>query len=265
MNYTVQKPDGTEVHFRSRDDLVIAYNNHEIDARWPGKGEGATEWTGVWALLGVPRPATTDPSPGASRLDTSPKKCVVKRPNGETMTVTLESLSARYDNGAVRADWPAKVEEASDWTTVGAILGTQSQAPASIGEPAAVAATQPVSSAVAKSAVGRGIDRYQDAYRVAAATVAIGAAVKVLAICLAGLCLIGAVAGASQSIANLSSLNAAPLLVGLVAAVAVGVPLYALGILVSAAGQVLKATLDTAVHTSPFLDKAQMAQIMIRH
>ena len=54
----------------------------------------------------------------------------------------------------------------------------------------------------------------------------------------------------------------AALLVRLVAAVAVGVPIYALGILVSAAGQVLKATLDSAVHTSPFLDQNQMAQSM---
>ena len=191
MKYTVNKPDGTEVHFRSRDALVIAYNNHEIDARWPGKGEGAAEWTGVWALLGVARPAGAD----------TPQPTI-----------------------------PA---------------GTGSDFPgASEGARVKVA------------------ERYQDAYRVAAATVAIGAAVKVLAICLAGLCLIGAVAGASQSIANLSSLSAAPLLVGLVVAVAVGVPIYALGILVSVAGQVLKATLDTAVHTSPFLDKAQMAQIM---
>jgi hypothetical protein len=51
---------------------------------------------------------------------------------------------------------------------------------------------------------------------------------------------------------------------GLAAAAAVGIPFYALGIMVSAAGQVLKATLDTAIHTSPFFDKGQMAQIILR-
>lgn len=52
---------------------------------------------------------------------------------------------------------------------------------------------------------------------------------------------------------------------GLIAAVAVGVPFYALGILVSAAGQILRATLDTAVHTSPLFDKSDVAQIMDRY
>ncbi len=191
MKYTVNKPDGAEIQFRSRDDLVIAFNNHEIEAGWPAKAEGASEWSHVWELLGVPPPAIADAS---------------KPP-----------------------------------------------VPASAG----AGASEAVRTATTK--------RYLDAYRVAAATVAIGEAVKVLAICLAGASLLVPMVGISRSIADLSSLNGSPLLMGLVAGVAVGVPIYALGILVSAAGQVLKATLDTAVHTSPFLDKGQMAQIMVRH
>ena len=45
-------------------------------------------------------------------------------------------------------------------------------------------------------------------------------------------------------------------------AVIVGVPLYVLGILVSAQGQILKATLDSAVTNSPFLTEDQMAEVM---
>jgi hypothetical protein len=47
-----------------------------------------------------------------------------------------------------------------------------------------------------------------------------------------------------------------------VLAVSVGVPLFVLGVLVSAVGQILAATLDTAVTSSPFLTKDQMAQVM---
>jgi hypothetical protein len=36
-----------------------------------------------------------------------------------------------------------------------------------------------------------------------------------------------------------------------------GIIIYVIGVLVSAQGQILKATLDTAVHTSPFLDDDQ--------
>lgn len=200
MKYIVKKPDGSEVHFRSRDEFVIAYNTGAIDASWPGKAEGPSEWSRVAHLLGV--------------------------------------------NPAVAPDAAASAPPAG--ASLGA--GSLSRAP------------NPDGPAVDQDALAR---RYRDAYRVAGATVAIGQVLKVLAICLAGLCLIGAAAGVSQSIANQLSPSAGPLLVGLAAAAAVGVPFYALGILVSAAGQVLKATLDTAVHTSPFLDKSQMARIIL--
>jgi len=196
MRYIVKKPDGTEVDFRSRDEFVIAYNTGAIDASWPGKAEGPSEWSRVADLLGA--------------------------------------------NPAVAPVAAASAPQA------GADLGA--------GSPAG--APKPDGPAVNQDDLAR---RYLDAYRVAGATVAIGQVLKVLAICLAGLCLIGAVASL-----QLSS-STGPLLMGLAAAAAVGIPFYALGILVSAAGQVLRATLDTAVHTSPFLDKSQMANIMIRH
>lgn len=193
MKYTVNKPDGTPIHFPSRDDFVCAYNNSEIEAGWFVKPEDANEWSHVGEFFGVPPPASAEAT----------------------------SLAVPADAGAGSSG---------------------------VSEAVRTAATQ----------------RYRDAYRVAAATVTIGQALKVVAICLAGLCVIGAVAGVSQSLANLSSFNGGPVLMGLIAAVAVGVPFYALGILVSAVGQILKATLDTAVHTSPFIDKHQMAKIIVR-
>lgn len=49
---------------------------------------------------------------------------------------------------------------------------------------------------------------------------------------------------------------------GLMVGAVVAIPLYVLGVLVSALGEVLKATLDTAVHGSPFLQQEDMAKVM---
>lgn len=113
-------------------------------------------------------------------------KYIIKRPNGDTMTVTLDSLAARYQNGAVHADWPAKPEDGTDWTTVGALLAAESATGLPPQEPAA---TSPTSDSSARSASRR----YQDAYLVARTTTAIGGAVKVIGIGLGLLVLLAAV------------------------------------------------------------------------
>ena len=74
-----------------------------------------------------------------------------------------------------------------------------------------------------------------------------------LFIAIAGL-IIGSQAGAEQSVRFFVG--------GFFLGVVVAVPLYVLGVLVSAQGQVLKPTIDTAVHGSPFLGKEDMAKIM---
>lgn len=103
------------------------------------------------------------------------------------------------------------------------------------------------------------VARYRDAYLVARATASIGYAVKNIGIGLGLVIVLGAVIAATQT----QGIQIAAILFGgvLVAAV-VGVPLFVLGILVAAQGQILKATLDSAVHTSPFLQKQDMAKIM---
>ena len=50
--------------------------------------------------------------------------------------------------------------------------------------------------------------------------------------------------------------------VALLIGVIVACPLYVLGVLVSASGQMLKASLDAAVHTSPFLTNEQRMDVM---
>ena len=52
------------------------------------------------------------------------------------------------------------------------------------------------------------------------------------------------------------------IVVGLVVGAVVAIPLFVLGVFVAAHGQVLKATLDEAVHTSPFLTDDERATTM---
>ena len=100
------------------------------------------------------------------------------------------------------------------------------------------------------------MSRYTDAYLVARTTTTIGSAVKIVGIVLAVLTLV-----IGFIVANRLDQSQFGLL-ALLWAVIVGVPLYVLGILVSAQGQILKATLDSAVTNSPFLTEDQMAEVM---
>jgi hypothetical protein len=175
-------------------------------------------------------------------------KYIIKRPNGDTMTHTLENLATRFENGVVRADWPAKPEDGTEWSTVGAILAVES--------PATVEAT-PASSPVSNNLAPAACRRYQDAYLVASVTTTIGAMVKIFGIGLGLLVMLGAVIVGSQVDKTVQSFFG-----GALSGAVVAIPIYILGVLASALGQVLKATLDTAVHSSPFLKKEDMARVM---
>lgn len=101
------------------------------------------------------------------------------------------------------------------------------------------------------------MSRYRDAYLVAKVTAGVGQIVKLIGVGLAVIIFLWALFAASQGGGDLKYG-----LAGMLFSVIVGVPFYVLGILVSAHGQVLKASLDTSVHTSPFLRKEQIAKIM---
>jgi hypothetical protein len=183
-------------------------------------------------------------------------KYVIKRPNGDTLTVTLDNLAARVENGVVRADWPAKPEDATEWSTVGVLLAAQPSSPVGDVAGAAMPAAQasvPAPEGFAPSASRR----YRDAYLVARATTAIGGVVKMVAIALGVLIVLPAL-----GLGSAGGKGAEAFFAGLVFGAVAAVPIYILGVLVSAQGEVLKATLDTAVHGSPFLLKEDMARVM---
>ena len=88
------------------------------------------------------------------------------------------------------------------------------------------------------------ISQYGDAYSVASGIISAGNLTKGLAVLLGGaLVLCGALFDASfgQDVRGL--------LLGILLAICIGTPVYLLGILISAQGQILKASLDTAKNT----------------
>jgi hypothetical protein len=97
---------------------------------------------------------------------------------------------------------------------------------------------------------------YSDAYRVAGAIIAFGLTVKV----------VGALVATIVALLGFASgdgfLGVGGVIVGLLLAGIVGLLFWIAGVFVTAQGQLLRAGLDTAVNSSPFLDNVKRAEIM---
>lgn len=89
-----------------------------------------------------------------------------------------------------------------------------------------------------------------------------GQIVKTICVVLAVLVFFGALITANAANRYGGQFNIAALMIGILAAVVVGVLFYLLGIFVSAQGQILSASLDSAVNSSPFLTQEQKARVM---
>jgi ABC-type polysaccharide/polyol phosphate export permease len=102
------------------------------------------------------------------------------------------------------------------------------------------------------------VTRYKDAYLVAIVTDGAGSLIKGVG---------GFIAGLLILIGALAALNSDKFVfaLGILAAVFgvfIGLLFYLLGVLVSAQGQILKASLDCAVNSSPFLTNEHRAKLM---
>ena len=104
------------------------------------------------------------------------------------------------------------------------------------------------------------IKRYKDAYVVARVTNGFGSFFKVAGVIIGALLAFGGfmVAGNAGPRDPMSVLGVVGIVVGVIA----GALFFIIGVLVSAQGQMLKASLDGAVNSSPFLSNAQRAQVM---
>jgi hypothetical protein len=109
--------------------------------------------------------------------------------------------------------------------------------PAENGTPASVPVGSPV------------VSRYRDAYRMGTVIVGFGTVIKFGG---AGLGLLVTLIGAAQGFT----------LGGLLLGATLGVLFWVVGVIVSAQGQMLRAQLDTAVSTSPFLSDTERAEAM---
>jgi hypothetical protein len=99
--------------------------------------------------------------------------------------------------------------------------------------------------------------RYTDAYRVASAVIAFGTTVKVIGFLVGSLI---ALAGFASSAGPLGS--SAALIGGLGLGALTGFFFWIAGVLVTAQGQLLRASIDTAVNGSPLLSDVEKAKIM---
>ena|SRR6185295_6506596 len=101
--------------------------------------------------------------------------------------------------------------------------------------------------------------RYRDGYRVGKAIVGIGGAIKGFGGLLALVIVVGALIASSQVGGDT---GLAIMIVAIGFAAFAGLLLFVLGTLIAAEGQILKATLDTAVNSSPFITDLDRAEIM---
>jgi hypothetical protein len=110
--------------------------------------------------------------------------------------------------------------------------------------------------------------RYKDAYLLARAITGIGKSVKFVGVAIFVLLAVGGILVVIQTTApgvpgEQRQWSASQLgFLGVPLGVIIGLPLYILGIIVAAQGELLKATLDTAVNGTPFLKDDQRASAM---
>jgi hypothetical protein len=102
--------------------------------------------------------------------------------------------------------------------------------------------------------------RYQDAYRVADVVVGVGSTCKVIGYILGGL--MGG--GGLFALANANVFDVAGIacVIAIISGIVLGVLFYILGTLISAVGQMYRATIDTAVNTSAVLSNESRSRIM---
>jgi hypothetical protein len=100
------------------------------------------------------------------------------------------------------------------------------------------------------------MNRYADAYRVANVITGLGRTIKIIAL------IVGVFIFLVGTRASSGMFGEASAVFGLLSGAVVAGIGFVLGTLLSAQGQVLKATLDAAVNSSPFLQNEQRAELM---
>ncbi|MCB9913493.1 MAG: hypothetical protein H6827_10885 [Planctomycetes bacterium] len=177
-------------------------------------------------------------------------KYTLRKPDGDLTVATRDDLVVLWNNGELLPGAEAAPEGTDEWRSALAVIGVE--APVASG--AAATSRSPC--------LARLANRYDDAYRVATGAGGIGTGFKVLGGLAALGGLIVAASGLSRAAPGLATLAYSDVFLGVGVILGVGAPLFALGVLLSAVGQALKATVDTAVNTSPLLTDAEKRQVI---
>jgi hypothetical protein len=121
-----------------------------------------------------------------------------------------------------------------------------------------------VPQAAGSDVVGKLSVRYQDAYRHASVLVGLGTTIKLVGLVVGGLIVFGGVSlsGGSGFSRPFGGLDQPTVIASIVFAGIVAGLFFVVGVLVSSQGQVLRATLDSAVNNSPLLSNPDRIAIM---
>ncbi len=103
------------------------------------------------------------------------------------------------------------------------------------------------------------INRYRAGYQVGAAAIAFGTVIKIIGWILGFFSIVGGMILSSQVPSGAGSLF---FIYGIVVGALQIVVFLLFSVLVSAIGQIFRSTLDTAIHTSPFLNEEQKTKAM---
>lgn len=106
--------------------------------------------------------------------------------------------------------------------------------------------------------------RYADAYRAASGVIALGITMKIVAAIVAAIMGIPPTVVAVQWVSNTSAelIQRLVMLAGIAIALVPGALIFIIGVIIAALGQILRATIDTAVNTSTLLTAEQRAELM---
>jgi hypothetical protein len=171
-------------------------------------------------------------------------KYFVKMPDGVTYEYTADEIHSQSANGSLPDQCLIQEKGFMNWVSLKDFLRDP-------------AITQQVQTSSYRAGTNKAATRYRDAYLVANMTDGFGKVVQGIGI------LIGALVVLASFVFGLNvEYPLAVCFVGVIAGAMIAIPLYVLGILVTANAQMLKASLDSAVHSSPFLSDAQKAQVM---
>lgn len=184
---------------------------------------------------------------------------IVKIKGNTAYEYTLDEIRNEYRAGKLDESWPVRSEKAGEWGTIRQLLESHGETlppKADFSAQSTANSSRESSEPVHSGFSDKVIKRYKDAYLVARTVNWFGGIIKALGAILAVIVILPSLMMIGQNQYRPFSF------LGIIFGIFVGVLLYLLGVIVSAQGQILMASLDGAVNSSPFLTNVQKGEAM---